>query len=74
MNKISVAVAFSSVLAVNAVAASGQLPAPTNPEAQLSASYTGKSFSPYAGRNFPSRPLFGETHLHTMLSFVLVKL
>ena len=23
------------------------------------------SFSPYAGRNFPTRPLWGDTHLHT---------
>jgi hypothetical protein len=26
-------------------------------------------YSPYAGRNFPTRPLFGDTHLHTTLSF-----
>jgi hypothetical protein len=26
-------------------------------------------FSPYASRKFPSRPLFGDTHLHTALSF-----
>ena len=25
-------------------------------------------FSPYAGRNFPTRPLFGDTHLHTAIS------
>jgi hypothetical protein len=25
-------------------------------------------YSPYAGRNFPIRPLFGDTHLHTSLS------
>ena len=25
-------------------------------------------YSPYAGRNFPTRPLFGDTHLHTSLS------
>jgi hypothetical protein len=25
-------------------------------------------YSPYAGRNFPSRPLFGDTHLHTSFS------
>src|SRR6186713_1779366 len=25
-------------------------------------------FSPYAGRNFPTRPLFGDTHLHTSFS------
>ncbi|TBF70288.1 DUF3604 domain-containing protein (plasmid) [Rhizobium leguminosarum] len=26
-------------------------------------------YSPYAGRNFPNRPLFGDTHLHTGASF-----
>src|SRR4029450_3014943 len=27
------------------------------------------SYSPYAGRNFPTRPFFGDTHLHTSFSF-----
>jgi hypothetical protein len=26
------------------------------------------NYSPYAGRNFPTRPLFGDTHLHTSFS------
>lgn len=26
-------------------------------------------YSPYAGRNFPTRPFFGDSHLHTGLSF-----
>jgi len=26
------------------------------------------SYSPYVGRNFPTRPLFGDTHLHTAIS------
>jgi Protein of unknown function (DUF3604) len=26
------------------------------------------SYSPYAGRNFPTRPFFGDTHLHTAFS------
>ncbi|HZN98350.1 MAG TPA: hypothetical protein VFB61_11510, partial [Gemmatimonadales bacterium] len=25
-------------------------------------------YSPYAGRNYPVRPLFGDTHLHTSFS------
>jgi hypothetical protein len=25
-------------------------------------------YSPYAGRNFPTRPYFGDTHLHTAFS------
>jgi hypothetical protein len=28
-----------------------------------------KPYSPYAGRNYPTRPLFGDTHLHTSFSF-----
>ena len=26
------------------------------------------NYSPYVGRNFPTRPLFGDTHLHTAVS------
>jgi hypothetical protein len=26
-------------------------------------------YSPYAGRNFPTRPFFGDTHVHTSMSF-----
>jgi hypothetical protein len=26
-------------------------------------------YSPYVGRNYPTRPLFGDTHLHTSMSF-----
>jgi len=33
-----------------------------------SGKYTGKTYSPYASRNFASRPLWGETHVHTALS------
>ncbi len=34
----------------------------------LSEVYTGKAYSPYAKRNFPERPLWGDSHLHTNLS------
>ncbi len=34
----------------------------------LSKSYTGTSYSPYGGRAFPERPLWGDSHLHTSLS------
>ena len=27
------------------------------------------AYSPYAGRDFPTRPFFGDTHLHTSFSF-----
>ncbi|GKS59344.1 hypothetical protein YTPLAS18_28710 [Nitrospira sp.] len=29
---------------------------------------TKPTYSPYAGRNFPTRPFFGDTHLHTSFS------
>ncbi|OWK23266.1 hypothetical protein AJ87_35680 [Rhizobium yanglingense] len=29
---------------------------------------TKRPYSPYAGRKFPTRPLFGDTHLHTSFS------
>lgn len=28
-----------------------------------------ETYSPYAERNFPDRPLWGDTHLHTAISF-----
>lgn len=34
----------------------------------LANAYTGKAYSPYAKRNFPERPLWGDSHLHTNLS------
>jgi hypothetical protein len=34
----------------------------------LSELYPGKAYSPYAQRDFPSMPLWGDTHLHTGLS------
>ncbi len=33
------------------------------------AAFKERPYSPYAGRNFPSRPFFGDTHLHTSYSF-----
>ncbi len=30
---------------------------------------TQRPYSPWVDRNFPQRPLFGDTHLHTSLSF-----
>ncbi len=37
-------------------------------EESLSNLYPGKAYSPYAQRAFPSRPLWGDSHLHTKLS------
>ena len=45
-----------------------QLPPPADKQS-LADTYTGKSYSPYAGRDFPSRIYWGDTHLHTAMSF-----
>jgi hypothetical protein len=43
-----------------------QLPPPTEDAAEAFPAQ--KHFSPYAGRNFPTRVYWGETHLHTGMS------
>jgi hypothetical protein len=53
-------------LAISLPAAAQDIGTPT-PE-NLSAGYTGKVYSPYAERNFPERPLWGDSHLHSSLS------
>ena len=45
-----------------------QVPPPPNGADALSDRYSGRAYSPYAGRGFPSRPFWGDTHLHTSLS------
>jgi len=50
---------------LTATPASAQLSPDKN---TLSPDYTAKTYSPYAHRTFPERPLWGDSHLHTMLS------
>lgn len=45
-----------------------QVPPPPDPNEVLSGAYPGKTYSPYAQRGFASRPLWGDTHLHTAMS------
>ena len=54
------------MLAITLPVAAQDAGAPT--AENLSPLYTGKVYSPYADRNFPERPLWGDTHLHTSLS------
>ena len=68
MNKRLTTCIAVTILTAIATPAFGQLPLPPEAEAVLSDAYQGKSYSPYAGRGFPSRPLFGDSHLHTSLS------
>jgi len=62
---LSLLAAGSLVLSFSA---SAQMPPPADAEEVLADAYAGKSYSPYAGRGFASRPLWGDTHLHTSLS------
>jgi hypothetical protein len=62
---------LTPLLAALVTATSGlafaQIPVP--PDGQiLSSAYTGKVYSPYAERDFPSDVYFGDTHLHTDIS------
>jgi hypothetical protein len=41
----------------------------TDDETSLSAAATTEPYSPYAQRTFPTMPLWGDTHLHTAISF-----
>lgn len=40
----------------------------TTEQADTEAVLAPDAFSPYAGRHFPQRPLWGDSHLHTMVS------
>jgi hypothetical protein len=48
--------------------AAGAQDAGSMSEKDLATLYHGKTYSPYAGRSFPSNIYWGETHLHTGLS------
>jgi hypothetical protein len=64
------ATAAAAVLACPATAqesAGGD--AGTIDKAKIESFYKTPAYSPYAGRNFPTRPFFGDTHLHTSVSF-----
>jgi len=69
MKKINtIASLLASLLASVTLTSQAQV----NPTAKdidiLSREYTGKVYSPYAGRDFPSNVYFGDTHLHTDIS------
>ena len=59
--------AATAVLIATTFAYAQEDPAEQDRE-QVSTSFKEPSYSPYAGRNFPTRVYFGDTHLHTSLS------
>ncbi len=66
---LALAVAGSTLgLVVGAVAIAAQMPLPPDAEEVLADAFTGKSYSPYVGRQTALMPLWGDTHLHTDIS------
>ena len=59
--------ASMAVLACSAQAQ--EMPAYEVDRTMLSEKYKGKSYSPYAQRDFPNEVLWGDSHLHTGISF-----
>jgi len=65
VRRISIAAMLLSAVALMAAPAAAQL----SPDKDtLSPDYTAKTYSPYANRAFPEKPLWGDSHLHTNLS------
>ena len=58
---------LSACLSLPVLASTPGLPAPDKATAEK-AHPKKAPYSPYAGRDFPTRPLFGDTHLHTAFS------
>jgi len=65
MTRSILAATCAAILMITLPAAQGSGPPMPG---TLSADYPGKSYSPYAERSFPERPLWGDSHLHTSLS------
>src|SRR5262245_60122889 len=68
------AVAMAALVVAVLVAQPAQGPAPQDAggldKAKAEKAFPAKApYSPYAGRAYPSRPYFGDTHLHTAFSF-----
>ena len=64
------ALALGSAITMPSVAQQGQTDIGTLDKKSAERVFPAKPiYSPYAGRKFPTRPLFGDTHLHTAASF-----
>jgi hypothetical protein len=74
MRRSALNCALSVITLVVGAQVSAQMPVPPDAERVLSDDYEGTSYSPYAARELgdgeaPSRLLWGDTHLHTGMSF-----
>jgi hypothetical protein len=66
-NSISI-LAVASFIAPNYSYAQEQTTEYLHSKEAVAAKFGKKEFSPYVGRNYPSRPLWGDQHLHTEIS------
>jgi hypothetical protein len=66
MKRITVNLLAISILATATVCSSSEFDIDRE---TLSEIHSKKDYSPFAGRTFPERPLWGDSHLHTSLSF-----
>lgn len=57
------------LMTLGLISAAGAQDAGTPSREQLEKALPKPSYSPYANRDFPTRPFFGDTHLHTSFSF-----
>jgi hypothetical protein len=60
--------AFAAMLVVGLGPAALAQDAGTLDRAAAEQAFKKPAYSPYAGRNFPTRPFFGDTHVHTAFS------
>ena len=60
--------ATALLAAAPSAAIAPRTPGSTTPRTSRTPSRTRRPYSPYAGRNYPTRPFFGDTHLHTAFS------
>ncbi len=63
-----IALAATTAFSCSALAQETMDKGTLDPEA-VEALFPKPGYSPYAGNTFPTRPLFGDTHLHTSQSF-----
>ena len=68
-NTLAKAMLHALAISATAISAAAAQDSGTLDKAAADKAYPAKPpYSPYAGRNFPTRPFFGDTHLHTSFS------
>ncbi len=68
MKRVTSTIIAVTLMAATAVSATEKPVGLTPSEEEVKSGIKAPGYSPYAGRNFPTRVLWGDTHLHTNLS------